>query len=51
MLSNILYIGPGMGLGTIIIVLIILALIIFSFGYILWIPVKNFFRKLLGKSE
>lgn len=45
-----LYIGPGMGLGTILIVLLVLGLVLFSVGFILWIPIKRFFRRLFGRS-
>jgi hypothetical protein len=40
-----LYIGPGLGLGTLLIILCILLLVIFSFGMILWIPIKRFYKK------
>ncbi len=40
-----LYIGPGLGAGTIVIVLVVLALILFSLGYVLWVPLKKLFRK------
>ncbi|MCB0790542.1 MAG: sulfotransferase [Flavobacteriales bacterium] len=36
-----LYVGPGIGLGTIIIVLLLIGLVLFSFGVILWIPLKR----------
>lgn len=51
MASTLLYIGPGLGLGTIVIVIIILALVVFSLGYILWIPIKNFFRRISGDKQ
>ncbi len=38
-----LYIGPGLGVGTIVLVLVVLALIVFSLGYVLWVPLKRFF--------
>ena len=42
-----LYIGPGLGLGTIAIVLIVVLIMIASVGLILWIPIKNAFKKKL----
>ncbi len=44
MLSTLLYIGPGLGIGTILLVLIILLIVVISFGLILWIPLKNFLK-------
>ena len=44
-----LYIGPGIGLGTILLVLLIVALVVFSFGVILWIPIKRSWRKLFRR--
>ena len=41
---SLLYIGPGLGIGTILIVLIVLLIVVVSFGLILWIPIKNFFK-------
>jgi len=46
----IIYIGPGLGIGTILIILFILLLVIFSFGIVLWIPIKRFFRKIFNKE-
>jgi hypothetical protein len=46
----IVYIGPGLGIGTILIILFILLLVIFSFGVVLWIPIKRFFRKIFKKQ-
>lgn len=45
MVSNLLYIGPGMGIGTIILILVIGAIVLFSFGYIFWLKIKKFFKK------
>lgn len=39
-----LYIGPGLGVGTIILVLVVLLLVLFSLGYVLWVPIKRMFR-------
>ncbi len=49
--STLLYIGPGLGAGTIVLVLVILGIIVLSVGMILWIPIKNFFKKLRGKKS
>jgi hypothetical protein len=46
-----LYIGPGMGIGTIILVFLILGIIIAALGFILWIPVKRFFRRIFGNKQ
>jgi hypothetical protein len=52
MLSTLLYIGPGLGIGTIFLVLIILLIVVISFAMILWIPIKNFFKWLFtNKSD
>jgi len=44
-----LYIGPGLGVGTLLIILFIILLVIFSFGVVLWIPIKRFFRRIFKK--
>lgn len=44
--TPLLYIGPGLGLGTIAIILIVVAIMIASVGLILWIPIKNAFKKI-----
>jgi len=44
--SPLLYIGPGLGLGTIAIILIVVVIMIASVGLILWIPIKNAFKKI-----
>ncbi len=44
------YIGPGLGLGTLLIIIFISLLVIFSFGVVLWIPIKRFFRNLFKKG-
>lgn len=51
MTSIFMYIGPGLGIGTIVMVLIILGIIVVSIGLILWIPIKNFFRKITGRKR
>jgi len=45
MLSIPLYIGPGLGLGTIILILVIGGIVLFSFGYIIWLKTKKYFKK------
>jgi TM2 domain-containing membrane protein YozV len=42
---NLLYIGPGMGIGSIILVLLISGIVLFAFGYIVYSKVKNFLKK------
>lgn len=44
-MSSLLYIGPGLGLGTIVLIFIIVGIVIFSFGYIFWLKIKRFFKK------
>jgi len=34
-----------MGLGTIILVFVIGGIVLFSFGYIIWLKLKRFFKK------
>lgn len=46
----ILYIGPGIGLGTIVIVLLILAIVLLAFAMLLWIPIKRFLKKIFGRG-
>lgn len=40
-MSNLLYIGPGLGVGTIILIFLIGGIVIFAFGYILWLKIKQ----------
>jgi len=42
---NLLYIGPGLGLGTIILMFIIGGIVLFAFVYIFWLKIKRFFKK------
>jgi len=51
MTGLLLYIGPGLGSGTIITVLIILLIVAISVVYIIWIPIKNFFRKIFRRNN
>jgi hypothetical protein len=44
------YIGPGLGLGTLAIIIIIGLLLIASLFFVVWIPVKNFFKKRFKKE-
>lgn len=44
----ILYIGPGLGIGTIIIVIIVLLIVLASFFSIFGIYIKNFWKKVKG---
>lgn len=45
MMNNLLYIGPGLGIGTIILIFVIGGMIIFAFGYIFWLKIKRLFKK------
>lgn len=42
---EVLYIGPGMGVGTMVLVFLIAGIVLFAFGYIIWHKVKKFFKK------
>lgn len=42
---ELLYIGPGLGLGTIILMFIIAGIVIFAFGYIFSLKIKKLFKK------
>ena len=42
---DLLYIGPGLGIGTIILIFIIGGIVVFAFGYIFWLKIKNMFKK------
>jgi hypothetical protein len=44
-MTDILYIGPGLGLGTIILIFIIGGIVVFAFGYIFWLKLRSSFRK------
>jgi TM2 domain-containing membrane protein YozV len=44
-MSSLLYIGPGLGVGTIVLILVIGGIVLFSFGYIIWLKAKKFFNK------
>lgn len=44
-MNTMLYIGPGLGLGTIVLILVIGGIVVFSFGYIIWLRMKKFFKK------
>jgi hypothetical protein len=44
-MSSLLYIGPGLGVGTIVLILVIGGIVLFSFGYIIWLKAKKFFKK------
>jgi hypothetical protein len=42
---ELLYIGPGIGLGTAILIFVIAGIVLFAFGYIIWYKVRNLFKK------
>lgn len=42
---ELLYIGPGMGVGTMILVFVIAGIVLFAFGYIIWYKIKSIFKK------
>ena len=42
---SLLYIGPGIGLGTMILVFVIAGIVLFAFGYILWHKIKKLRKK------
>ena len=48
-MTDILYIGPGLGVGTIILILIIGGIVIFAFGYIGWMKIRGYFKKMRKK--
>lgn len=50
MINTLLYVGPGLGLGAIVLIVIILLIMLISFVAILWVPVKRFFKKIVGKK-
>jgi len=45
MIAPLLYIGPGLGLGTLVLVFVIAGIVLFSFGYILWLKFKRSRKK------
>lgn len=45
-----LYVGPGIGIGTIALIGIILLIIALSFGVVIWRSVKRFFKKFKNKA-
>lgn len=44
-MNNLLYIGPGLGIGTIILIFIIGGIVIFAFAYIFWLKFRRLFKK------
>jgi|TARA_Y200000002_G_scaffold375066_1_gene376780 hypothetical protein len=42
---TIFYIGPGMGIGSMLLIFLIAGIVLFAFGYIIWIKIKNIFKK------
>ncbi|MCK4921008.1 MAG: hypothetical protein KAS71_08180 [Bacteroidales bacterium] len=46
---DILYIGPGLGVGAIILIFIIGGIVIFAFAYIFWLKIRHFFKKMKKK--
>jgi hypothetical protein len=44
-MTDVLYIGPGLGIGTIILIFVIGGIVVFAFVYIFWLKIKNFFVK------
>ena len=42
---NLIYIGPGIGLGGLIIFGLVLLLVVLSLGYLLWYKIKQTFKK------
>ncbi len=44
-MSSLLYIGPGIGVGTVVLMFVIGGIVLFSFGYIFWLKFKKFFKK------
>ncbi len=45
MISQFLYIGPGLGVGSLILMFLIGAIVIFSLGFIIYLKAKRFFKK------
>jgi hypothetical protein len=45
MISQLLYIGPGLGVGSLILMFLIGAIVIFSLGFIIYLKAKRFFKK------
>jgi hypothetical protein len=45
MISQLLYIGPGLGVGSLILIFLIGAIVIFSLGFIIYLKAKRFFKK------
>lgn len=45
MVNNLIYIGPGLGIGTIILIFLISGIVLFSFGFIIWLKIKRLFKK------
>jgi hypothetical protein len=46
-----IYIGPGLGLGSLVLIFIILGIVFLSIGIIVWIPIKKFFKKYFQKKN
>ena len=48
---NMLYIGPGMGITSIVLIFLIAGIVLVAFGYIIWLKIKNIFKKKLIKTK
>ena len=44
-MTTIAYIPTGLGVGATILIFLIGGIVLFSFGYIVWLRLKRFFRK------
>jgi hypothetical protein len=44
-MTTLAYIGPGLGIGTILLVLLTAGIVVFSFGYIAYLKIKQLFKK------
>lgn len=44
-MTDLLYIGPSLGIGTIILIFAIGGIVLFSFGYIFWLKIKKLFKR------
>lgn len=50
-MMTLLYIGPGLGIGTIAIVIIVLLIVLVSVFLIILTPLKKLYRKLTNKPS
>lgn len=47
---TLLYLGPGLGVGSLILIGLVLLLIVAALGVVLWLPLKRAWQRLRGRK-